>query len=112
MFCTKIIAVLTLTNQRALVFYFSFKAYSHRARDDGRIEETIDEFVHKSNQCTVPYGGIHTCFSIHPTIRPGTRKMVLWMNSHQIRLVIWDESNLCLGWMGLEFSLHTVTPVV
>ncbi len=47
------------------------------------------EFVHKLNQCTVPNRSVHTCFSIRPPICPGrTRKMVLWTNSHQIRLVI------------------------
>ena len=46
----------------------SLKASPHR----GRITRRIDEFVHELNQCTVPNGGVHTCFSIRPPIRPGT----------------------------------------
>ena len=73
--------------------------------------ELMDELMNLStNQTnTVPYGGIHACFSIHPPIRPGTRNMVLWVNSHQVHLVIRGESNSSLVWMGHNTCFQTWT---
>ena len=61
----------------------------------------IDEFVHELNQCTVPNGGVHTCFSIRPPIRPGTTKMGFVDKFTPNCFVIRDESNSSLVWMGL-----------
>ncbi len=38
--------------------------------------------------------------------------MVLWTNSHQIRLVIRDESNSSLVWMGLQSEITVITQVL
>ena len=48
--------------------------YSHRHELIDELRKRIAEFIHELNQCTVPCGGVHTCFSIGPPIRPGTRK--------------------------------------
>ena len=63
------------------------------------LRKWIDEFA--------PYGGVHTCFSIGPPICPGTRKVVFVTYSHQIYLVIRDESNSSLVWMGLKRGRRT-----
>ncbi len=34
------------------------------------LRKQIDELFHQLNQCTVPCGGVHTCFSIGPPICP------------------------------------------
>ncbi len=61
------------------------------------LRKRIDEFLHELNQCTVPCGGVHTCFFNLSNNLSRNQKKVLFMNSHQIRLVIWDESNSSLS---------------
>ena len=44
---------------RVYVFW-ALKAYSHQKRIDEELTKWIDEFIHELNQCTVPYGSVHT----------------------------------------------------